>query len=154
MLRFHYSPTGRRVREQTISDHLFLCKRTVDVEVDEDPVPARYHYIQYQWARLYDGRVGPDAFGVQQKQHTSVATSFGRGLEDTLTLTQAQFCPAFMPHEETTFMRQLLSFAAEKVSSQRASRCMLHIRIDIFVDETDTRRALVHVFVFTGNLSG
>ncbi|CAM9460858.1 unnamed protein product [Scytosiphon promiscuus] len=41
------------------------------------------------------------------------------GLEDTLTLTQARFCPAFMPHEETTFVRQFLAFAAERASSQR-----------------------------------
>ena len=41
-----------------------------------------------------------------------------RGMEDTLTLTQAHFSPAFKPHEETAFVRRLLSFAADKTTSK------------------------------------
>eukprot|EP00903_Cladosiphon_okamuranus_P011948 g11222.t1 len=43
------------------------------------------------------------------------------GMEDTLTLTQAYFSPAFKPHEETAFVRQLLSFAADKTSKPVSS---------------------------------
>lgn len=38
---------------------------------------------------------------------------FDRGMEGTLAVTQVHFCPSFMPHEERSFLRQLLVFAAE-----------------------------------------
>lgn len=40
-------------------------------------------------------------------------------MEDTLTLTQAHFSPAFRPHEEAAFVRQLISFTSGKNSKLR-----------------------------------
>ncbi|CAB1099951.1 unnamed protein product [Ectocarpus sp. CCAP 1310/34] len=46
------------------------------------------------------------------------------GIEDTLTLTQVQFCPTFMVHEETTFLRQLLTFIVDNPAKPRMEHMM------------------------------
>lgn len=50
-----------------------------------------------------------------------LVTFLGRGMEDTLTLTQVQFCPTFMVHEETAFLRQLLTFTVNNPAKPRVS---------------------------------
>lgn len=60
-------------------------------------------------------------------------------MEDTLTVTQAHFCPAFMPHEETSFVCQLLAFAAaEKQQTHQANvryilLCLVLFSADNFI---------------------
>ncbi|CAM9376257.1 unnamed protein product, partial [Ectocarpus sp. 6 AP-2014] len=80
----------------------------------QDVLPsARVHY-DFKMAR----ESGDPFFG--QKEIKESLRQWG--MEDTLTLTQVQFCPTFMVHEETTFLRQLLTFIVNNPTKPRGTK--------------------------------
>ncbi|CAM9665539.1 unnamed protein product [Ectocarpus sp. 4 AP-2014] len=80
----------------------------------QDVLPsARVHY-DFKMTRE-----GGDSFFGQKAIKESLRQW---GMEDTLTLTQVQFCPTFMVHEETAFLCQLLTFIVDHLAKARTSK--------------------------------
>ncbi|CAM9979353.1 unnamed protein product [Ectocarpus fasciculatus] len=81
------------------------------------------------------------------------------GMEDTLALTQVQFCPTFMVHEETAFLRQLLTFAADssaKVSAKTSVESVQWERLKCTAMSMEFFNCLIDKGIVskTGNIRG